>query len=189
MSLNFGVMLSIELRNISFSSWILRTTRDLLRFGWRLMKMGIYKGCCWIIRGKIFKRNKRGKGSAIRDGLKLASGEYIILIDADLQYDPKDIKRILPLLKRFDLVNTRRLRKDPFHRKLLGKIFQFVVRCMFGIKLETQSTLRGFRKNLKKVKFKANGWAWDVEFLYKAKKMGYSITEIPIIYGKRKKHC
>jgi glycosyltransferase involved in cell wall biosynthesis len=140
------------------------------------------------IKGKVIKRvNKLGKGSAIRDGLKVAKGDYIVLIDADLQYNPLDIPRLLKKLEEFDLVNTTKLRKDPFYRKIFGKFFRILVFLLFGLRIDTQSTLRAFRKNLKKIEFKTNGFAWDVEFLYKAKKLGYKICEIPVIYGRREK--
>ncbi|MFH7880722.1 MAG: glycosyltransferase family 2 protein [Candidatus Aenigmatarchaeota archaeon] len=138
--------------------------------------------------GSVIKRfGKRGKGSAIRDGLKLAKGKYIVLIDADLQYPVEKIPNIVEKLKEYDIVNTKRLRKDPFYRKILGKIFRILVFVLFNIKEETQSTMRGFRKEVKeKIEFEANSWAWDVEFLYKAKKIGFKSINIPIIYGERK---
>ena len=141
------------------------------------------------IRGRILKRiGKRGKGSAIRDGLKLAKGEYIVLIDADLQYPVEKIPTLVEKLKECDIVNTRRLRKDPFYRKLLGLGFRILVFLLFCLTIETQSTFRAFRKEVKeKIDFKANSWAWDVEFLYKAKKAGFKICSYPVIYGERKK--
>jgi len=141
------------------------------------------------IKGKVLKRiGKRGKGSAIRDGLKLAKGEYIVLIDADLQYPVEKIPNLVEKLRECDIVNTRRLRKDPFYRKLLGLCFRFLVFLIFGLTIETQSTFRAFKKEVKeKIEFKANSWAWDVEFLYKAKKAGFKICSYPVIYGERKK--
>jgi dolichol-phosphate mannosyltransferase len=141
------------------------------------------------IKGKVLKRiGKRGKGSAIRDGLKLAKGEYIVLIDADLQYPVEKIPTLVEKLRECDIVNTRRLRKDPFYRKLLGLCFRFLVFLIFGLTIETQSTFRAFKKEVKeKIEFKANSWAWDVEFLYKAKKAGFKICSYPVIYGERKK--
>jgi dolichol-phosphate mannosyltransferase len=141
------------------------------------------------IKGKLLKRiGKRGKGSAIRDGLKLAKGEYIVLIDADLQYPVEKIPALVEKLKECDIVNTRRLRKDPFYRKLLGLSFRFLVFLIFGLTVETQSTFRAFKKEVKeKIEFKADSWAWDVEFLYKAKKAGFKICSYPVVYGERKK--
>jgi glycosyltransferase involved in cell wall biosynthesis len=141
------------------------------------------------IRGIVLKRiGKRGKGSAIRDGLKLAKGKYIVLIDADLQYPVEKIPVLVEKLKECDIVNTRRLRKDPFYRKLLGLGFRILVFLLFGLTIETQSTFRAFRKEVKEnVDFKADSWAWDVEFLYKAKKAGLKICSYPVIYGEREK--
>ena len=141
------------------------------------------------IKGIVLKRiGKRGKGSAIRDGLKLAKGEYIVLIDADLQYPVEKIPALVEKLKECDIVNTRRLRKDPLYRKLLGLCFRFFVFLFFGLTIETQSTFRAFRREVKeKIEFKADSWAWDVEFLYKAKKAGFKICSYPVIYGERKK--
>jgi len=141
------------------------------------------------IKGIVLKRiGKKGKGSAIRDGLKLAKGKYIVLIDADLQYPVEKIPALVEKLKECDIVNTRRLRKDPFYRKLLGLGFRVLVFLLFGLTIETQSTFRAFRKEVKEeIEFKADSWAWDVEFLYKAKKAGFKICSYPVIYGERKK--
>jgi dolichol-phosphate mannosyltransferase len=141
------------------------------------------------IKGIVLKRiGKRGKGSAIRDGLKLAKGEYIVLIDADLQYPVEKIPTLVEKLKECDIVNTKRLRKDHFYRKLLGLAFRILVLLLFGLTIETQSTFRAFRREVKeKIDFKADSWAWDVEFLYKAKKAGFKICSYPVIYGERKK--
>ena len=140
------------------------------------------------IRGVVLKRiGKRGKGSAIRDGLKLARGNFIVLIDADLQYPVEKIPMLVERLKECDIVNTRRRRKDPFYRKLLGLLFRLVVFLLFGLTIETQSTFRAFRKEVKeKINFRADSWAWDVEFLYKAKKHGFKICSYPVIYKERK---
>jgi len=139
------------------------------------------------IRGIVLKRiGKRGKGSAIRDGLKLARGKYIVLIDADLQYPVEKIPYLVEKLKEYDIVNTKRLRKDPLYRKILGLGFRFMVFLLFGLTIETQSTFRAFRREVKeKIDFIANSWAWDVEFLYKAKKYGFKIYSYPVVYGER----
>ncbi len=140
------------------------------------------------LKGRVLKRiGKKGKGSAIRDGLELARGRYIVLIDADLQYPVEKIPDLVEKLKEFDIVNTRRIRKDPFYRKLLGLSFRIIVFLLFGLTIETQSTFRAFRKEVKdSIKFSTNSWAWDVEFLYKAKKFGFKTFSYPVIYGERK---
>jgi glycosyltransferase involved in cell wall biosynthesis len=79
------------------------------------------------IKRTVLKRiGIKRKGSAIRDGLKLAKGKYIVLIDADLQYPVEKIPVLIEKLKECDIVNTKRLRKDPFYRKFLGLGFWFL---------------------------------------------------------------
>lgn len=141
------------------------------------------------IKGIVLKRiNKVGKGSAIRDGLKVSKGNYIVLIDVDFQYPVEQIPKLIDKLKYCDIVNTKRIRKDSFVRKIFGFSFRFLVFLLFGLTTETQSTFRAFKNIVKeKVKFKSNGFAWDVEFLYKAKKAGFKILSYQTIYGKRGK--
>jgi glycosyltransferase involved in cell wall biosynthesis len=120
--------------------------------------------------------------------LKLTKGKHIVLIDADLQYPVEKIPTLVEKLKECDIVNTRRLRKDSFYRKFLGLAFRILVFFLFGLTIETQSTFRAFRREVKEeIDFKADSWAWDVEFLYKAKKAGFRIFSYPVIYGERKK--
>ncbi|MEM5811132.1 MAG: glycosyltransferase family 2 protein [Candidatus Aenigmatarchaeota archaeon] len=141
------------------------------------------------IKGKIIKRyGKTGKGSAILDGIKLSKGNFIITIDADLQYPVEYIPLILKKLKKYDFVKTKRIvREDSFLRKLLGLFFRVLVFLLFRIKDDTQSTLRGFRKHVfDEIKIDSKGFAWDVELIYKLNKKGFKSVTIPTIYVKRK---
>jgi glycosyltransferase involved in cell wall biosynthesis len=66
----------------------------------------------------IFQSENRGKGSALRIGFALASGDYVIVQDADLEYDPHDFERILkPLLEnKADVVYGSRFNGSDAHR-------------------------------------------------------------------------
>jgi glycosyltransferase involved in cell wall biosynthesis len=141
------------------------------------------------LNGKVIKRvGKIGKGSAIRDGLKIAKRKYIVIIDADLQYPVEKIPKIVEKLKYCDIVVTKRLRKDKFYRKLFGYIFRIFVFFLFGLEFDTQSGMKAFKKEVKeKIEFYSNYWAWDVEFLYKAKKQKFKICSYPIVFSEREK--
>jgi hypothetical protein len=67
-----------------------------------------------------------------------------------LQYPVEKIPTLVEKLKECNIVNTRRLRKDPFYRKFLGLGFRILVFLLFGLTIETQSTFRAFRKEVKK---------------------------------------
>ncbi|RSN70547.1 hypothetical protein D9Q81_00630 [Candidatus Korarchaeum cryptofilum] len=67
-----------------------------------------------------------------------------------MQYPVEKIPTLVEKLKECNIVNTRRLRKDPFYRKFLGLGFRILVFLLFGLTIETQSTFRAFRKEVKK---------------------------------------
>src|SRR6185369_3092275 len=72
------------------------------------------------VRGHNFPKN-RGKGAAIRQGFQMATGDYIIIQDADLEYNPQDFKVLLEPLKNgeADVVFGSRFISDRPHRVLL----------------------------------------------------------------------
>ncbi|MEJ7652268.1 MAG: glycosyltransferase family 2 protein [Chloroflexia bacterium] len=80
--------------------------------------------------------HNQGYGSAWRSGFAAASGEYIMCMDSDGQFDLGDITKLLPYVNHCDIVAGYRLeRKDPPHRKLNAMIFHLAVRVMFNVKL------------------------------------------------------
>lgn len=84
-----------------------------------------------------FKRNY-GKSAALDAGFKVARGDYIITMDADLQDEPDEIPNLIGALKNSDydaISGWKYRRKDPLIKKLSSKLFNFVVRLFTGIKL------------------------------------------------------
>lgn len=139
------------------------------------------------LNGKIIEAKRKGKGAGIKEGLKFATNEIIILIDADLNYLPEDIPKLLKL-KNCDIVQPKRIRKDVFIRKLLGFLFHLFVLLLFNLNYDTQCALKLVRKKVfKEIEFKENGFAWDVEFLYLAKKKGFKIcSNVKVFYTSKR---
>ena len=83
-----------------------------------------------------FHRNY-GKSAALAEGFKLAKGEYLITMDADLQDDPAEIPNLMKKLEEgFDLVSGwKKERKDPISKRFPSKIFNYVTRKMTGVKI------------------------------------------------------
>lgn len=84
-----------------------------------------------------FKRNY-GKSAALDAGFKIAKGDYIITMDADLQDEPDEIPNLINTLKNSDydaISGWKYRRKDPLSKKLSSKLFNFVVRVSTGVKL------------------------------------------------------
>ena len=90
-----------------------------------------------------------GKSAALNEGFKLASGDYIITMDADLQDDPKEIHNLINKIDEgWDLVSGwKKTRLDPLNKRLPSKIFNFVTRLISGTKIhDFNCGLKGYKK-------------------------------------------
>jgi dolichyl-phosphate beta-glucosyltransferase len=120
----------------------------------------------------------RGKGWAIRQGIKDVVG-MVIFIDGDMDIKPRMISRLLPFLTDYDIVvGTKSLNMLPFRRKAVTFLSRIYIRLMFGLDVDTQTGIKAF--NIKFPEWSTDGFAFDIELLYKAKKLGYSMIEVPI---------
>ncbi|HPT32873.1 MAG TPA: glycosyltransferase family 2 protein [Prolixibacteraceae bacterium] len=100
------------------------------------------------------KRNY-GQSSALQAGIDIAEGEYIVLIDGDLQNDPADIPGMLEMAEKEDwdmVAGVRANRKDGmFLRKVPSKIANYMIRQSTGIKMKDLGcTLKIFKKEVLK---------------------------------------
>ena len=140
----------------------------------------------------------KGKGIAMVSGIKKATGDVIVFMDADLQHHPEDINRVLtPVLEGIaDLsigVRTLGSRKEmPPQRRFtnfLGNLLVFL-RTWKWVS-DTQSGFRAVRKeHLDKMTFKSQRYEIEIEMLIWASKLGMRIQEVPIKvkYGEEKSH-
>jgi len=95
-----------------------------------------------------FHRNY-GKSAALSEGFKIATGEYIITMDADLQDDPSEIKNLVCKLEEgWDLVSGwKKTRLDPLNKRLPSKLFNFITRLVTGVKIhDFNCGLKGYKK-------------------------------------------
>jgi glycosyltransferase involved in cell wall biosynthesis len=95
-----------------------------------------------------FYRNY-GKAAALSEGFKVATGEYIITMDADLQDDPAEIPNLISKLSDgWDLVSGwKKMRHDPLNKTLPSKVFNFVTRLMTGVKIhDFNCGLKGYKQ-------------------------------------------
>ena len=141
------------------------------------------------------QRKNKGKGYSVKEGMLLANGDYLLFSDADLSTPIEEIEKFIKVMKKgYDIVIASRNMKDsiipikqPFFRKLLGQVFPFIVNLLIlpGYK-DTQCGFKLFKKEVAiKIfsKQKINDFGFDVEILFIAKKYGYKIKEIPVIWS------
>ncbi len=143
----------------------------------------------------IENKENHGKGYAVRQGMLEAKGDYRLFTDADNSTSIDQVEKMWPYFDQgYDVVIGSRDVKgailDPPQsrwRRLLGDIFRFfshVICGTWGI-LDTQCGFKGFTKKATLDIFpknKIDGFAFDPEVLVIAKKSGYKIKEIPILW-------
>lgn len=151
-------------------------------------------------------KQNAGKGKAVRTGLDAASGDYLIIQDADLEYDPQDyIPMLKPLLiDQTDVVYGSRYMKYPKSgvlKNLLtgkhaeqswvaylgGQSLSFIARLFIPMYIsDTVTAYKLFKAPiLKNMKLETTGFETDHEISCKVLAQGYRIKEVPISYFPR----
>lgn len=142
----------------------------------------------------IYQPKNQGKGAAIRTGLNYVSGDYVIVQDADLEYDPEDYKKLLEcaLKNKAKVVYGSRL-LNPHHKFshlsfYLGGIFlNLATNLLWRIKITDESTCYKLFKTeiIKSIPLKCQGFEFCPEITAKIAKKGIKIYEVPINYYPR----
>ncbi|MCK5510802.1 glycosyltransferase [Candidatus Parcubacteria bacterium] len=145
----------------------------------------------------IFKNKNEGKGSAVREGYKASTGDYIIIQDADLEYDPQDIKLLIDKAEKTNALvvfGSRALgmgkRETPgIFYYFGGHLLTVITNFLFGTNITDEPTCyKMFRSDIiKDIKLECSGFEFCPEITAKAVKAGHKIEEVPISYKTRTK--
>lgn len=136
----------------------------------------------------------QGKGKAIRTGIEYVTGDYVVIQDADLEYDPNDFSLLLPALYSGEysvVYGSRFLNKRNRHSYASfywgGRFVSFVTSCLFGQRLTDEPTCyKMFRTSLlKSLPLHCTGFEFCPEVTAKVLRRGYKIKEVPISYAPR----
>lgn len=143
---------------------------------------------------KLIRHEKnRGKGAAIRTGIKNSSGDFIIIQDADLEYSPKDIPRLLEKILEWDVVYGSRFKGKienmSFSHFIGNKFLSFFLRVLYNTKISDMETCYKMfkREAVEDIKLESKGFEIEPEITVKLLKKGYKIKEVPITYKGRKR--
>lgn len=121
----------------------------------------------------------KGKGWAVREALKHATGDVICLIDGDLDIHPRMIKRLIPFLKEYDIVVGRKQVRGSLGRRILTKCSRLYIKLLFGVTNDTQTGIKLF-KDYALLPWETDGFMFDLEILAKARMKGLQIIEVPV---------
>lgn len=143
----------------------------------------------------ITHEKNQGKGAAVRTAIKASTGDYIIIQDADLEYDPRDyIKLLSPVIKKKALVvyGTRLNRlpnfsKDErtlrfFFHYLGNKALSLLTSVLYGQWITDMETCYKIfpKKAVEEMRLNAKGFEFEPEITAKLLKKGFFIYEVPI---------
>jgi dolichyl-phosphate beta-glucosyltransferase len=136
----------------------------------------------------------RGKGAAIRAGVLDSTGDRVLLTDADLSTPISEVERLEPALERAEVVFGSRAvagaridEPQPIVRQWMGKTFNFMIRALVaggihdtqcGFKLLDGPTARALFPDLL-----LDGFAYDVELLWLARRRGLRVAEVGVVWN------
>jgi glycosyltransferase involved in cell wall biosynthesis len=148
----------------------------------------------------ILHKNNQGKGAAVKTGIKNATGDYILIQDADLEYNPDEIKGLLkPILEnKAKVVYGTRLNRVPHLKKEEAKhlfiihyfgnrFLSLVTSALYGQWLTDMETCYKLfpKKAVSSIRLNARGFEFEPEVTAKLLKQGYKIKEVSITTNPR----
>ncbi|MFQ5953068.1 MAG: dolichyl-phosphate beta-glucosyltransferase [Candidatus Omnitrophota bacterium] len=142
--------------------------------------------------GVLANEKNMGKGYSVKRGVREAIGEYILFTDADLSTPIDEIEKLLHGIEcGADIavgsrsINTSNVvMRQPLYRQTMGKVFNLLVRMFLGENFkDTQCGFKLFKQDAAKSLFgnlTTDGFAFDAELLFLARKRGYKVREIGV---------
>lgn len=131
----------------------------------------------------VVHRKNKGYGAVLRTGLKNASYSWIFFTDADMQFNPGEIKKFIPFTSDYDfIVGYRKKRADSPKRIFTSFVYNRLVRIMFGLPLRDVDCAFKLmsKESLKKVRFQSNSFFVSAEVMVRALKQNAKIKEIGV---------
>jgi glycosyltransferase involved in cell wall biosynthesis len=146
-----------------------------------------------VVKLALHEKNQ-GKGAGVRTGLAQATGEIVLIQDADLEYDPGDYPELLkPILDgHADAVFGNRFHSGPhrvqrYYRFLFNRLFSIICNLLTGITIhDVTACYKVFRRDLlERMHLRSDRFSVETEMTVKVAKLGARIYEVPIVYRGR----
>jgi glycosyltransferase involved in cell wall biosynthesis len=132
----------------------------------------------------VHHEKNRGYGGALRTGFATASKDLVFYTDGDAQYDPRELAELHRTLgPEVSFVNGYKIgRSDPVHRIVIGRVYHWFVRTVFGLRLrDVDCDFRLMRRQvLERISLTRSSGVICVELMKKVQDHGFRIAQVPV---------
>jgi glycosyltransferase involved in cell wall biosynthesis len=132
----------------------------------------------------VHHAKNRGYGGALRTGFATAAKTFVFYTDGDAQYDPTEMSLLWARMSEdVDLVNGYKIsRSDPLHRIVIGRIYHYTVKTLFGLKVrDVDCDFRLMRRTIfDRVSLEKDSGVICLELMKKIHDAGFRIAEVPV---------
>ncbi|MBI2627858.1 MAG: glycosyltransferase family 2 protein [Candidatus Niyogibacteria bacterium] len=137
----------------------------------------------------VFHEKNRGYGEALKSGFAAAGKEWVFYTDGDAQYDVGELSLLVNALKEeIDVVNGYKIkRRDPLNRIIIGKIYQWVIKIVFFLKVrDVDCDFRLIRKSkIDEIRLTSDGGSACMELSKRLQNAGARLANVPVHHYKR----
>lgn len=142
----------------------------------------------------VASTRRLGKGGAFKKGFASSHGEIVMLLDSDLPVPVSDVEKLIDYVGKVDVAvasrevyGTKILVARPATRVFASKAFSMFFNALFDLNVkDTQCGCKAFKREvLQNVlgTVESNGFEFDAELLFKCKRKGYNIEEVPVTWS------
>lgn len=137
----------------------------------------------------VTHRHKSGYGITVADGLRAATGDWVAFMDGDGQFDPHDLRLLVQVTAGVDLVAGWRIRRaDPWHRSVVSRTFNVLVRLLYGISYrDVDCGFKLMRRGLLEAAspLRARSALLNTELYFKAQRSGLVVRQVGVPHHPR----
>jgi glycosyltransferase involved in cell wall biosynthesis len=140
----------------------------------------------------LFHEKNQGKGAAIRTAVKEATGDFVVIQDADLEYLPDDYDKLLPILLNDEadvvygsrFLNVENSKNFILKNKIANKFLTLLTNLLFGAAITDMETCyKAFKREfIQSITIKSDRFDFEPEITAKIMKQKARLKEVPISY-------